>query len=1094
MGQRYAINGLKGCYLVFAEARLVWFQIERGSLAARLGIPTPPDILAPIGVDSITLPDGFACVIPLLDAALLTFSLRQLAGASAPELRIEGDVGPAGAVFDAVASAADAMVFKAANSIVTLAAEGAVAVLDLGVAPPKINVFRSHADLVVQGSARLSLRITSQACSLRLRGVASFSLNVDLFRSESEFFHVAVNLVHAPGARLLRIDLSAGAGVAAEVDILVVTRDASALPLAGWRPRVRLGALPGWEIASMAMLPASLASFPGAVLGALHMIDVALAGASAVATWANGRFTIEGLTAQIGLNDRTSLSLVHGSLALTDELVLVDAALNLSFDEPAALLAGIDKPFTVVIQAGATARISLDEGEPSIALGHKSGVPAKVYVPGIVLPLTADQADRIVLEVMGDEPMAPDNPDGLPRVCRLMPGGAEMHARLLPQTFQLGNVLRDAAAVEGSLHVYAGEYVLSATATARLPYFEGATGTLSIAASSRDRESGAASLHMRFDARLDARWTDPSGVLELQNPSAWAVVGWNGAWSVTGGVGGKLVLKPAKMGAFAASWLEELFQSVEIDFDGLALDKLATMARDAGEPVKLSLRLARPLVVRLWKLMDLTIDEVGLHMKGFHVGGNFRLEVPKICVLAGRLPRLGISLAHGTISLGLDTAGFGASFALQGTLTLVSGIRAALELERRDVGTESSLGGAGALMIPGLPELRIACRIGRILTEHAGYQPLLFLFLQADLATAVAPGVVLRNTGLGFGVNEELRGFTKVLEEGAKTALADPQGMPDPSSLSGWEAKVGTVMIAARTYLAPSPDPTNPPYPYVADVVLGMNEHGSIVLFTNLWLFTSLADAATPHFRQNPALKGVISLFPQHRRFEGQFTTCKSAAATVAMPMLTSALELVQTEASFLATPELFRLRIGPVRAAMDILGVQFRGQAIFAIQVSAGRVIAAAQLSLSAAFSQEIRLAFGPVRAGISLSASFAYESMYAGGLKGGEVLMFGRAWTEIRAELRIDLEVGFQITLRFFRWKKTISWSEHFSASLGVLFSAQVSAVIGTGASAVSAAGQVAVRVFGFDLDIPVRFEVGNQARLTEAASLFGKFLAEG
>ena len=492
----------------------------------------------------------------------------------------------------------------------------------------------------------------------------------------------------------------------------------------------------------------------------------------------------------------------------------------------------------------------------------------------------------------------------------------------------------------------------------------------------------------------------------------------------------------------------------------------------------------------LWQILRTSIDEIKLWGQGISIGGDFEASLPGVATLSGRLPMLGIKLSGGTVHLGLTEGGRG--FSLRGQLELATGVRAALSFVRDEV----SVGGFGALSIPGLPEMKVLCRLGRSTTGKL----LLALYFSVDVPITVFPGIVLRKWGAGVGINETLSGVREISQGYSEKVLSGEVAMPNPGSIESWvhiHDDDDHTMLVVQTYVCPSTaagSDDKAPQPYLANAVLTLSSDGTVALFTSLWLFTSFLDAEKQEFRRSPLAKGIAVLSPRQKRFEARYKTLRGSKMTRDLPILSDALNAVQTEATLIVSPDLFRFKLGPTRADLTLLGIHFSGQSLLLLEMRRGVLLIGYRIALAASFSQSVGVSFALVQASVRLSASFAFEAMFVataswiGDEKG--LSLYGRARVDVAASLEIELKIGFRITIKIWRWKKTIEIYKRFSASISLVFKAEIQALIG-GKPAFSAKGTIEVRLFGVTLRLSAGITMGDAAQLEKAKTVLSGYL---
>jgi hypothetical protein len=193
---------------------------------------------------------------------------------------------------------------------------------------------------------------------------------------------------------------------------------------------------------------------------------------------------------------------------------------------------------------------------------------------------------------------------------------------------------------------------------------------------------------------------------------------------------------------------------------------------------------------------------------------------------------------------------------------------------------------------------------------------------------------------------------------------------------------------------------------------------------------------------------------------------------------------------SLVVTPDLFRLNLGPITGAVSFLGFEVTANALVVVEVASRTAVAMAHFALAASFDAAIGLGLGPLSVRITLSARFAYECTYLGGLMpaggGSQLVLYGQTSVTVAASLtfELDLHIGIHIDCGFF--SVDIDIDLHFSASLSLCFAASVEAAITTSDGVgLSGRGGLAVNLFGFKIDFEVPFQLGSGAAIGVARS---------
>ncbi len=819
-----------------------------------------------------------------------------------------------------------------------------------------------------------------------------------------------------------------------------------------------------------------------------------------------------GATIEFAENDRT--------LALTGPGLILDRDFHLSVEgEPRLefqlakdelLLGGGDTrmPLSILFAAGTNFIFSLDPRDPYVAMTNGSErPPATVYVPGLkgaditrtaegrVEPKQAALNERFVLHFAGDEPGK--------TFCRITPHGAQMTATAAPRGINLGQgdkaVLRDVQLERGSLTLDRGDYELDIAASARLGYFERVSGRLTVRASSRADDQ---KFSARFDVQIEGAWEDPTGSLEFRDPGASVAIelGENPAWRVKAFVSGTLRFKAVERWlAGAAEWLGDLAKDLSVRFDRLDLH---TFLDDPTKSVSLKMQSMGGRQIKLWNILRFELTELALARDHIVLAGKVHFTLEGGFYFMGGIPRMRISLKDG-IDLMDDP---GQPLTLHGKLVTPTGISAELELTREKSAGRQRLAGHGALTIPGWPGFRITCGFGKRRPDPAkdDWIVLLFLFVEADFPITLFPCVVLREMGLGFGINQKLRGFDQLWksEDAFDNLMRDPRGLPNPAAPGDWEDGGGggftDVALVARTHVAPSPQGRGP-FPYIADAMLYIQPTSefTIAFTSNLWLFTGLDDVRAPAFRSKPVAQTLIVFYPRHGHLEARSRTLKDSKMSAAPDVVGKALSIVQTEMLLKATPDMFRLRVGLMTVELKLAGFDLRGSLLYGVEAGNGVALMLMQQQMSGSFDLDWRfsLSFGPLslEVGLAIHARMGYSLLLAGGYFGAGLgmLFYGLARVNVSISLQVYLALRFYLRIKVGWFKITISWSSRMSASLEVAFEAEVEALLGTSGMALRGSGILAFRCCGFSFSPHISFSVGNSDHLEQVRSRLRPFL---
>lgn len=735
------------------------------------------------------------------------------------------------------------------------------------------------------------------------------------------------------------------------------------------------------------------------------------------------------------------------------------------------ILAYDAKPLTLVLSAGSTFEMGLRLPSPNIGISPPSpgGMAIAVIVPGSKdweAVLAGTKSDRLVFDI---------SPGAGSAKVTIGPNGLRADAALRMRPLDLGDVLTDCQLTGGRLEFHDSLFSAAVTASAKLPYFRDSEGSLTIRT---DSVGGFSATWQMTDGKT---WTDPTGNFNVHEPRAAVTINYRDKWEVSGKVGGQLHFTGAdRLEGAAHEWLAGFADALRMEFADMDISELNNI-----KTVGIRLNFARlPRQLDLWNILRLNLDTFSLLSEGFILGGKVSLKNVSGLAFEGRLPRLRCTFENGRIKLaegGEDELGF------SGKLTTPGGVSASLDLRRITDGRVDEVSGTGSLSIPSMPPIAITCALGqRKRTSDPGKRdPVFLLFARTDYPIPLFPGVVLRDIGAGLGINKVLKVVEGTPHEQLVGQLVHgPTGWPDPGALESWitpERDDFDLSLVADTYIAPSQQGRET-FPYVGAATLYARPTTDFVILlgANLWLMTKLDDARLPEFRQKPAARGVLALFPRHGYLELQVRTEREPRMSDPVPLIAAALSAASGELYLKATRDDFLFRVGPLRSETTLAGVRLAGQITFATYVGRGRAIAVIQGALEGQVrhTAQVALRFGPlsVTAGFRFEAEIAFETVLAGMYvkELGGLALYQRVRAYAAVSLAVWVTIAFRLVIRIWRFRKTISWEASHSTSLRLSVDLWLEVLVARN-SVLYGHARVNVRLFGYEFS--PSFQVGER-----------------
>lgn len=790
-------------------------------------------------------------------------------------------------------------------------------------------------------------------------------------------------------------------------------------------------------------------------------------------------------------------NLSGGVVELDDKLrARADAgvlAVRMTASETTSMLAEPKHPFTVVFHKDVDYELRFDGAAPELSAVPPAGAPvATVFVPGIspgaVMAIGAsgdpyfEENDeirkRFVLDVAASSSTEIEKP-----AVRFGPGGAYFRAEARAR--QVGiKPLRKATTVGGWVSVRGKSWNLEIDGKAELPWFEKSEGMIAVRGGNGPDGS---TFGVTFGARLGLDWTDPSGLVTINETRVHVTIDWrNNAWDVDGEIGGKVTFNAAELKGHAKKWLNDLFDGNSIEFDGLSLKEVA-------KPSNLSLKLGlkRPLTIKLWEVFRYEIDEIKLLDRGFSFGGDATLALGPVR-FGGRLPNIVTTLDSDGVSIELEKS---EHLRIEGHLEMPSGISATMVFGVRRKPEEELLFGRGSITTPTAPGIDVLVIIGRFRSRSGGWLPTMTLAAQmGGLAITVYPGVIIRTVGLGFGLYSGLVGVDEAAGGSMEDVLAvlsgDRGAMPNPMRMDSWRRTEDTlVSLVARTYVTPTSNSTSEMDFYVADLIASLDSSLRVAAFTKLWLYTSLKDAMTREFEERPAARGIVVLDVKEPSLLAAFQTVKNPKSTLAKeagaagsPIIGMATGAIETRATLEARPNTFALILGPLTAEAKFGPLESRAEGVLGIRASRRGALALGHLAFTASFQQKLEGRFGPASFGVHVAAGVDFRATVLGGIADNALAIYGSMQVRVFLELGVYLKVEFRIRIKAGFVKITITFSKEWRLHVALHLNLQVQAVLSSGGTAVRFTAPVRFRVLGHRFDKKLDFEKGGPEGLID------------
>lgn len=635
-----------------------------------------------------------------------------------------------------------------------------------------------------------------------------------------------------------------------------------------------------------------------------------------------------------------------------------------------------------------------------------------------------------------------------------------------PRPHQIGEIeFKNSRLVYGSLQ-----------ASAKLPYFDDAVGTLTLFLSQGENQSLACA------GTLDISGIDEFHIDDLfitvQVDHLQLGVKYDQKWSSKASLTGRVKFQPPKgRSASDMGELSSLFEGVTLEFENLnPLQGKGTWA------------LSTP--PKRFTLADiLTVDLRGVNIElGESESGK---KVVTGCDLLGdisiqKLPGIDASLTFGGISLEPNGSKpectvkkIGAQFSAPG------GFRMSGELHHVSTPIETGFAGGFTLKIDALPELGGMLKLTRVTLSDGAIAPSLALFVERATEVELLYGFYLRRLGIGVGVRQALRGLEPDSPIPANQRLIkfvdNPAGLPDPIFVDNWQPvrrpKPLSWMLVGAGLITFGNLPEDKPHLIAGSFLLSLDQDLRLLLGANLWLFTSPRETRDAQFMQRPVARGAIELSARGGYLRAYLRTIKGPRlGKEAPPLLAEVLSKVETSLFYQVDRNGFIAEIGwPWETRIEYnLGDYFKGmlQTGYRYGFYRGVLVYGLNFAMSVRLEASQSLSFGvrgaSAEARLEVTGEADFRASFVGALDTAN--WRGYLMGDVRLDALVSVRASASARIKISRWIKI---SISFSATLTVSITAALTAAMDSRpAIGFEGTAEVAISVCGYGISGSVAF----------------------
>jgi hypothetical protein len=335
---------------------------------------------------------------------------------------------------------------------------------------------------------------------------------------------------------------------------------------------------------------------------------------------------------------------------------------------------------------------------------------------------------------------------------------------------------------------------------------------------------------------------------------------------------------------------------------------------------------------------------------------------------------------------------------------------------------------AGTVTIEGLPEISALLKLGTGKKANGQVVPNVVVYASADIDIQLFTGVVAKNIGAGVGVNNQLKAIGT--DPDADRILANIDTLR-PDEIDSWsfiEEDGFYLSIVASTILASNAGGTSVLNAYVTWLILTLDTQLNIAAAGKFWLSSSVDFIRKNDNFNRPVLVGALSLVPRKKTLRAVLESRPNPAIQIDEGgQLSRIFNQARIRISFYLSPDVVEYYLEEVSYQANFLNaadVLFTGS--YRIAIFQGVALLKAKLGIRGNLpKREVSAGCG----GFSFEGSLAVLVEYGGIISRSGMMAYGLIDARITFRVSAWIEIGFEKTIGWGRWKKTIGWSKKFN-----------------------------------------------------------------
>jgi hypothetical protein len=330
---------------------------------------------------------------------------------------------------------------------------------------------------------------------------------------------------------------------------------------------------------------------------------------------------------------------------------------------------------------------------------------------------------------------------------------------------------------------------------------------------------------------------------------------------------------------------------------------------------------------------------------------------------------------------------------------------------------------SGRLSLEGMPEVEALLKIGTGV-KYNGQTTLNFaIYGGMDIDTEIFPGVVVKNLGVGMGINNRL---ALISSRPSVDEMLQRIDLMDPARIDSWNfvREDGLyVSVVAKTFLGSNQGKPDAAQAYVAMLVLSLDTNFDLIAAGKFWVSSSLK-GVKDHLN-SPLLVGAALMSLRNQKVEMALES-RPNPYIEDNPFLQKLMGNVSFRFSFRLAPGLVDYYMERITYSENFLGATFSITGSYRVAIFRSTLLVRAGLTAIGSVSKELSCGCG----GFRFQGSLLVDAGYGGLLSQNGALFYAYLEASLSFSVSAWIEIGFSKSFKICGKKITIEWSVKFTA----------------------------------------------------------------